>query len=44
MTPFPLFGPTLEFPMLKHVQLKLVASVGTVTALVAILEAGGKWH
>jgi hypothetical protein len=39
-----LFGPTLEFSMLKHVQLKLVASIGTVTALVAILEAGGKWH
>jgi hypothetical protein len=38
------FGPTLEFPMLKHLHLKLFASAGLVTALVAVLEAGGKWH
>lgn len=30
--------------MLKSALLKLVLSAGTVTALVAIVEAGGKWH
>lgn len=30
--------------MLKRLNLKLLASAGTITALVAILEAGGKWH
>ncbi len=30
--------------MLKHLHLKLIASASTLTALVAILEAGGKWH
>lgn len=30
--------------MIKRLHLKLIASAGTLTALVAILEAGGKWH
>lgn len=30
--------------MLKRLNLKLLASTGTLAALVAILDAGGKWH
>ena len=30
--------------MKNRLQLKLIASAATLTALVAILEAGGKWH
>lgn len=29
--------------MLKRLHLKVIASAGTLTALVVILEAGGKW-
>lgn len=30
--------------MINRMHLKLLTSAATVTALVAILEAGGKWH
>jgi hypothetical protein len=35
---------SLEYFVLKRLHLKLIASAATLTALVAILEAGGKWH
>ena len=30
--------------MLKRMHIKVLASAATLAALVAIIEAGGKWH